>query len=963
MFSMDIHRCRFVPYPPSAINALAFSKSPTQKASSQDDKHSRLAVGRANGDIEIWNPLRGSWLQECIFRGGKDRSIEGLVWTQDPDAKDPDGRIVPGQLRLFSTGYSTEVTEWDLVSGLPFRNAAGNLAEIWCITVQPRHSHTPPEHDASAVDHDIVQRYQDIAVGCADGSIVLFSTADSDLQFRKVVSRPVKKKSRLLSLAYQNDHTLIAGYADSTIRIFDTETNRSVRTLSLGSRLPGTPNETLVWSLICLADNSFVSGDSSGTINFWDGKNYVLKQSIKSHNADILSLSASSDGAMVFSGGMDRRTVVYRRDTNNTRGGAMPWKKVSHRRTHQHDVKAMASCETSSLSVVASGGLDTNIIMTPLKAFGKEHHRTLANLPQKSPTCVSASRRLIIAWWERTICIWHVRQADNISMVQGEEDPEGAKGRPTKLVAKIQVSGDESINHADITADGKLLFISSAAGLKAFRLGSIRASKLKVRRLSLSEEAAGNGVRYVKISPDQRWLALLRSKNTVDLFKVGLGSSGNELQMSLSQSLSRKVRQETIVLGKAQTPLGSYLSTICQMDFSPDSTMLVVGDLAGYLHSWILQDKRHPTLRIENGTRGTSETSSNDSEETDNEESISDEQHWMPTPTSLILPKLPNAPLVLAFQPPDHPHDHHKLGTKIESKEVKINAIPPGEAPQRLFVMTSAHEAFEFDVTSGKLSDWSRRNPTTSFPRDFRRIRDPIMDCIWDVSMGKRRVWLHGSTWLWMFDLSHDLPIESEEQHVSSIGGAADGRGTKRKRSAHELEYPQKQSSRRTGSGAGDRIPISEGDSGLSYAYLKVDGTDSDVQQPLVLTDPRAEDLGSDDASSDRRLALTRRHSNKQHLAHDEHVDDEGSDGSESDANAIRRPHDTHHRRLHWHTFKYRPILGILPLQQGGQEVDDEAGDGRRMQSLEVALIERPLLDLELPPRYHGDQEWDRHKG
>ena len=963
MFSMDIHRCRFVPYPPSAINALAFSKTPTEKASSQDDKYSRLAVGRANGDIEIWNPLRGSWFQECIFRGGKDRSIEGLVWTQDPDAKDPNGRTVPGQLRLFSIGYSTEVTEWDLASGLPFRNAAGNLAEIWCITVQPRHSHPPPKHDTTVLHHDIVQRYQDIAVGCADGSIMLFSTADSDLQFRKVVSRPVKKKSRLLSLAYQNDHILIAGYADSTIRVFDTETNRSVRTLSLGSRLPGGPNETLVWSLICLADNSFVSGDSSGTINFWDGKNYVLKQSIKSHNADILSLSASADGATVFSGGMDRRTVVYRKDSKNTKGGSLPWKKISHRRSHQHDVKAMASCETNGLSVVASGGLDTNIIMTPLKAFGKEHHRTLANLPQKSPTCVSASRRLIIAWWERTLCIWHVRQVDNISMEQNEEDPEGAKGRPTKLVAKIQVSGAESISHADISADGKLLFISSVAGLKAFRLGSIRASKLRVRRLSLPEEAAGDGARYVKVSPDQRWLSVTRSNNTLHLFKLGIGSSGNEVQLSLSQSLSRKLRHDTTMLGKAQTPLGSYLSTICEMKFSPDSTTLVVGDLAGYLDSWILQYKRHPRLRIENGSRGSSETSSNDSEETDNEESTLDEQHWVRSPPSSILPRLPNAPLVLAFQPPVHPHNTHELCIKIDLREVNLSATPHAEAPQRLFVMTSAHEAFEFDVTSGKLSDWSRRNPTTSFPREFRRIRDPVMDCIWDVSMGKRRVWLHGSTWLWMFDLSQDLPIESEEQCLKSIGSTADERGTKRKRSAHELEYPDKQSSRKTGSGAGDRIPLSEGDTGLDYAYSRVDGTESDLHQPIVLTDLRAEDSGSDDASSDRKLALTRRNRNKHHQAHDGKLDDEDSDSVESDVDATRRPHSTHHRRLYWHTFKYRPILGILPLQQGGQEVEDEVGDGRRMQSLEVALIERPLLDLELPPRYHGDQEWDQHKG
>ena len=76
---MDVHRCRFVPYPPSAINALAFSHpSPGSGSGSgrgdlPDDL--RLVLGQANGDIEIWNPLNGAWFHEMTFRGGKDPSI------------------------------------------------------------------------------------------------------------------------------------------------------------------------------------------------------------------------------------------------------------------------------------------------------------------------------------------------------------------------------------------------------------------------------------------------------------------------------------------------------------------------------------------------------------------------------------------------------------------------------------------------------------------------------------------------------------------------------------------------------------------------------------------------------------------------------------------------------------------------------------------------------------------------
>lgn len=51
----------------------------------------------------------------------------------------------------------------------------------------------------------------------------------------------------------------------------------------------------------------------------------------------------------------------------------------------------------------------------------------------------------------------------------------------------------------------------------------------------------------------------------------------------------------------------------------------------------------------------------------------------------------------------------------------------------------------------------------------------------------------------------------------------------------------------------------------------------------------------------------------------------------------------------HWHTFKYRPILGVVCVGEG----DGEEGEG-----IEVAVVERPIWEADLPPRYYGEQEW-----
>ena len=160
-------------------------------------------------------------------------------------------------------------------------------------------------------------------------------------------------------MAYKDRNTVVAGFADSMIRVFDTRNGNVIRNISLGSGPHGGPKEILVWKVKCLPNGDFVSGDSTGDIRIYDGKNFSQTQRISGHEADVLDLAVSRDGTMIFSGGMDRRTCFY--SSNKKSGGAKSnrgekWRKVSHKRYHDHDVKAMATYEGNKLSVVVSGG-------------------------------------------------------------------------------------------------------------------------------------------------------------------------------------------------------------------------------------------------------------------------------------------------------------------------------------------------------------------------------------------------------------------------------------------------------------------------------------------------------------------------------------------------------------------------------------------------------------------------------
>lgn len=340
---MDIHRARFVPFPPSAINALAFSHT-TADEHGNDPSSLRLALGRANGNIELWNPTSGSWLQERVFYGGKDRSVEGLSWIQEANTRE-NGKLISGRLRLFSIGYSSSVTEWDLTTGLPARHSDGNHSEVWCLAAQPK-----TKGEASADEP------RDLLAGCADGTLVLLSTADDDLRFRRFLYRATGKKARALCVEYKSSDIALAGFADSTIRVFDTKRCTVLRAISLGSGPVGGPKEILVWKIRCLPNGNFVAGDSTGHIRIYDGKNFSEIQRISGHEADVLDLAVSRNGTTILSGGMDRRTCLYTCSTKKKSMGKN-WQKLYHKRYHDHDVKAMATYEGTRLNVMASGGM------------------------------------------------------------------------------------------------------------------------------------------------------------------------------------------------------------------------------------------------------------------------------------------------------------------------------------------------------------------------------------------------------------------------------------------------------------------------------------------------------------------------------------------------------------------------------------------------------------------------------
>ncbi|KXX80440.1 U3 small nucleolar RNA-associated protein 4 [Madurella mycetomatis] len=872
---MDIHRCRFVRYPASAINAVAFTHSSLPSVSSykkhlQKNIQVRLAIGRANGDIEIWNPLNGAWHQELIIPGGKDRSVDGLVWVTDPDEEMADGKIIHGKSRLFSIGYTTTITEWDLEKARAKTHASGQHGEIWCFGVQPLAT-----KGAAAPDS------RKLVAGTVDGNLVLYSIDDGGLKFQRTLIRTPSKKTKFVSIAFQSHNVVVVGCSNSTICAYDIRNGTLLRQMTLGTDIFGGSKNIIVWSVKCLPNGDIVSGDSTGQVCIWDGKTYTQAQRIQSHSQDVLCLSVSADGSKIVSGGMDRRTAMY----EPVAGQGGRWSKVFHRRYHQHDVKAMASFEGKGMSS------DANPVVFPLRGAGKEYHRTLPHLPQ-SPMLQSAPKaRFVLSWWGNEIRIWHLLNAAQRLL----DDPEAAISlrKNRKFLAQILVKGDSHISSAAISEDGTLLAAATGLDIKIFQLAFSNTphdSQLQIKKVDVA--VAGAAATNVQISPDRQWISWIEEGSKIMVARV----HGRETATGISYSISRPYKLHRL---RRQIPkhlllggLGSYDRNIIQIAFSPDSRMLAVADLAGYIDTWVLR----VTSEWLNGTGGEDDEASSGSSGDSSDEGPADitGDRWVRNPNAALLPKLSAAPVVLSF-----------------------SKVRRGGGDYELLAITTLKQLLLFNASQGTLSEWSRRNTYLKLPEQFRDTRDQVKGVIWKGL----RAWIYGISFVSMLDFSRDLDQEMPE------GRNGQKQGTKRRRDGHE-------------SGAGGKM---EKHSLAPQRVRTAAGPEGGKWEDVEMAD--AEDQKSTGASS----------------GIDD--DDEDTDGGElqrlredQGANALEAEKGGA-RANWWHTYQFRPILGVVPLE--GSSGANGAAD-ENLPPLEVALVERPLSGDDLPERYFAEGEWER---
>lgn len=564
-------------------------------------------------------------------------------------------------------------------------------------------------------------------------------------------------------------------------------------------------------------------------------------------------------------------------------------------------------------------GIDTQPIVVPIRQFGKELSRGLPSLPPTPPMASAPDARLLVSWWNTEVRIWRVRPQDD-----GTEKP--------KVVARLALQGEENIISASISRDGGLLAVATASTVKLFQLLNPQAGAgpgLRVRKLDMPAIA---GAKALKMAATGKWLAAILATDEVQVIRIVRTDDPTDTPRALEkvQPLHRLDR-DTTTKNPLSGPSGAYERSIAHADFSKDGNVFAVVDLAGYVDTWVIEgheDTTAPEVDIDDSAHVAEENDESDDDEETSEQITYLGQHWTRNSSGHLLPRLDSTPVLLSFQPSSEASNRPEPNGNPAVHPTRHNPHPQSHelpaADYRLLLVSAEHQLYLFDVMSGRLSEWSRRNPPSSYPREYKQLDLPAKGCVWDVSDSQQRIWLYGEKWLFMFDLTKDFPISD-----------ADHTGKKRKRDA--LKH---------NSGAGDAIPQKEAPV-TKMRKFQSDESDKAGRHKWVDVNAVGRKIDADDdedlEDSNQPLATLRRNTKQDGEQPNGDVEDPAvavGEVGEVEQQSSKR------NEPWWHTFKYRPILGIVPI----------SGDDS-FHAPEVVLVERPSWDLDLPPRFVGTHE------
>ncbi|KAI7854705.1 quinon protein alcohol dehydrogenase-like superfamily [Circinella umbellata] len=684
---MEVHRCRFVEFQPAAINALDFTPSTV--------KETRLAVGRADGSIEIWDPHNNFRFLKVI-PGGKDLSVESLVWAHqsvvsdlgdDEDDQDPEEKakelneLLAQPPRLFSSGLSPYIVEWDPVSLTVKETVDSNGGAVWCLAVNSTGTR--------------------LAAGCEDGRIRLFDIEDGRLDYMRSFA---PQNGRVLSLAWgPEDDYIISGGSDSALRKWNAYTGETLLRMTV-DRANGEP--TLVWSVAALKDNTFVSGDSLGNLMFWNGDRGTMKQTIKAHAADILTLTANKEGTVVVTSGVDCKIMTYQKvegnlSNKNKKKGTVSkgtWANVRRRRNHWHDVRALAIDDTNN--IVVSGGVDVGLVAGVGGPLFVDRLIQVSPFPEKYIVSLAKAQNLVMGTFFNSISLWRLGKAEDVEISPANNLALPELLEQHKKCLELQLKPDCNITSSSLSDDGQWIVVADVETVRLFQLYEMGDGQLAVKKMRTFDQALARylatndvaaGAHHVLFTPGSNRLVIVTVESRILVVDMLHWKEDNF-------DVVREFGHHRGLDSEGLQAKNSQVATVISITASSDGQWLATGDDANRIHVFNLDSLKHHI---------------------------------------------------------ELPHSHY-IHTALSFNDFR---------PNELFVGLANNEFHIYNVEKNRLTNWSKAH-TDFTGTALERIRDNIKGVAYNPAEPKQMM-IYGNTFLCLIQLTNNKDVSSTQQQQS----------------------------------------------------------------------------------------------------------------------------------------------------------------------------------------------------
>ncbi|MBE5228414.1 MAG: WD40 repeat domain-containing protein [Microcystis aeruginosa PMC 728.11] len=363
--------------------------------------------------------------------------------------------------------------------------------------------------------------------------------------------------------------TLVSGNDDGTIILWDVEERQEIRTIKAHS---GT-----VYSVNFSPDGkTLVSGSDDKTIKLWNVEKPQEIHTLKEDNGPVYSVNFSPDGKTLVSGSGDKTIILWDVKTG---------KKLHTFEGHNGPVYSVNFSRNGKTLVSGSG--DKTIKLWNVEERREIHTLKGHNSRVRSVNFSPDGKTLVSGSWDNTIKLWNVETGQEILTLKGHEGPvwsvnfspdegktlvSGSDDGTIKLwnveIVQTLKGHDDLVNSVEFSRDGKTLVSGSDDG-------TIKLWDVKTGEEIDTFEGHDYPVRSVNFSPDGKTLVSGSDDKTIILWNVKTGQ-------------------------KIHTFYG-HLDLVRSVNFSPDGETLVSGSWDGTIKLWNVKTGKeiHPFYGFE----------------------------------------------------------------------------------------------------------------------------------------------------------------------------------------------------------------------------------------------------------------------------------------------------------------------------------------------------------------------------